>query len=265
MPAIDLVVTDLDGTFLGKDSQILQRNLEIFTKAAELGVKIVFATGRPPRMLDILQPLLHLDPLVISSNGAVVYDLASGQASFSYPIDAEVGLSVAEDLKRAVPDITFATEYVSGWAHEPDFPVKDFPTKAQLVAEVADILTFQPSVKFIARSRQLNSDQLGELADSLMAGRLTSTWSYFAEIGLIEMSATGVTKGSTLSRLLADLSIDPARVAGFGDMPNDKEMLDLVGYPHAVANCHQSLKQSGYLPALANTESGVGEALLELL
>ncbi|MCA3776073.1 MAG: HAD family phosphatase, partial [Cutibacterium sp.] len=48
---IALIATDLDGTFLGADKLPSAENTEAMFAAADAGVHVVFATGRPYRWL----------------------------------------------------------------------------------------------------------------------------------------------------------------------------------------------------------------------
>lgn len=53
---IALIATDLDGTFLGADKLPSAENTEAMFAAADAGVHVVFATGRPYRWLTVLDP-----------------------------------------------------------------------------------------------------------------------------------------------------------------------------------------------------------------
>ncbi len=265
MAAIDMVVTDLDGTFLDDTGSIPDVNFEAFTAAYEAGVQIVFATGRPSRWVEILNAMAHLNPLVLTSNGAVIYDLAKNEVRESFPLDASISTGVAHDLRKAIPDVSFATEMVDGWGREPHFELGRIALDADIIAPIDEVLTFGRTVKMLAKSQELNSDELGHLSVQIAAGRLTSTWSFVSAEGLVELSAHGVSKGSTLARLLDELDVDPDRVAAFGDMPNDMSMLDVVGYPFVMANGHKLLRMGNYAIADDNHEGGVGKALYALL
>ena len=73
--AIRMVATDLDGTFLSSDGRAAPENLEAVREAARRGIKLVIATGRPARWLSPLEPLREHRPYVLTSNGAVIFDL----------------------------------------------------------------------------------------------------------------------------------------------------------------------------------------------
>ena len=76
---IALIATDLDGTFLGADKLPSAENTEAMFAAADAGVHVVFATGRPYRWLTVLDPFRPIHPTLLASNGAVSVDAATGK------------------------------------------------------------------------------------------------------------------------------------------------------------------------------------------
>ncbi len=76
-------------------------------------------------------------------------------------------------------------------------------------------------------------------ARSAVGDRVVVTWS--STSALLEMSAQGVTKATTLAALCADLGVDTAEVLAVGDMPNDIDMLAWAGTSYAMANAHETV------------------------
>src|ERR671933_1888465 len=72
-----LIVSDLDGTFLSPDGTVSDQNRAAVLAAQDVGIPVVFATGRPVRWLDVIRDLPGAHPTVIASNGAVLYDLGA--------------------------------------------------------------------------------------------------------------------------------------------------------------------------------------------
>ena len=81
---------------------------------------------------------------------------------------------------------------------------------------------------------------------------------------LLELSAAGVSKATTLARLCAELGVDAADVVAFGDMPNDLPMLAWAGTAYAVANAHPSVLAAVERRAASNDEDGVAQVLEQL-
>ena len=75
-----LIVSDLDGTFFGENSQLLDRNLEAVRYFADNGGIFTIATGRDYRTIETVFPQLseYLSGPAILCNGAYLYDFRTG-------------------------------------------------------------------------------------------------------------------------------------------------------------------------------------------
>lgn len=264
--AVDLIATDLDGTFLDSSGRVSELNQQAVLAAAEQGVATVIATGRPPRWLDgVLDALHSARPKVIASNGALVYDLDTGQLKQIHPLPAEATLEYANRLQRAVPDVHFAVEYPDGWGREPAFAPRQDRAVADTVDGLEDLLANGRAVKLLAASESLTTQQLAGVGQPLAEDLLTCTYSFVSQQGLLELSAPGVTKGTALAGVLDELGVSPAGVAAFGDMPNDLDMLRMVGQPYVMSNAHPALLAAGFPVAGDHNDSAVGAVVLRLL
>ncbi|CAL8977749.1 Putative phosphatase [Propionicimonas sp. T2.31MG-18] len=262
-----LIVTDLDGTFLAPDRRVSDTNLAAARRAAELGIPFLVATGRPVRWLDVLDDLAEAHSQVIVSNGGAVFDLARRSVVQAFPVDPRVALAVTADLRAAVPGITFGFETPVGFGCEPDCPTRQRGEPGVVQGSVEDLLRgLGPVIKVLGFHPELGSDDLCDLAESVIASRLTLTYAMVsASYGMLELTAPGVTKASTLALLCAELGVDAADVVAFGDMPNDLAMLSWAGRGFVVANGHHSLLRGGFVVVPGNDEDGVGRTVLDLL
>ena len=261
-----LIATDLDGTFLRPDGTVSPTNLDAVRVATERGIVFVVATGRPFRWLDVLDGLAGTHSKVIVSNGAAVFDLGAGGVVQSFPLNGDVVEAVAADLRAAVPGITFALEAAANFGYEPDCPTRQRELEDAACAELGELLVrVGPVIKLVGFHTELDSEELTERSREAVRGRLTLTHaSVSSPYGMIELTAPGVTKASTLELLCAELGIAADEVVAFGDMPNDTEMLEWAGRGFVVANGHPSLlRRFGVVPS--NEEDGVGTTILDLL
>lgn len=260
-----LIATDLDGTFLGADGRASRTNVEAVLRAAAMDIPIVVATGRPSRWLDVLEPIRAAHPYVLASNGAVVFDLARGEAVRTFPVPARAALEAAHRMREVLPHIGFGLEYVHGWAREECCPLLGDFVEADVVGSLDEIVAAGDFVKLLVMSRQESSDQLAEALLPVVGDELTTTWSFSGGNGLLEVSAAGVTKAHSLQILCDRLGVDPSHAAAFGDMPNDLAMLELVGMPFVMGDCHPLLRSTGFPSAGGHDESGVGVTINHLL
>lgn len=256
-----LVATDLDGTLLHTDGSVTDRTREVLTAVEELGVTVVFVTGRPVRWMDHLWEHVGGHGLAVVSNGGIIYDVHERAVREARTIPVETGLEVAGILRTAVPGTTFAMERIEGFAKEPGFMPRVPPPADLRVGPVEEVLD-DTVVKLLARHEDLEPEPFWAEVESHVGHLLTTTWSSVG--ALVEMSAVGVTKASTLERVCRDLGIDASEVVAFGDMPNDLPMLEWAGTSYAMANAHPSVQELADHVAPSHDEDGVAAVLEEL-
>lgn len=259
-----LVATDLDGTFLGADSEPHPGNIAAAKDIVAAGITLVIATGRPRRWLQQIDGLRELNPLVIASNGASVGFLCADVPDVVHPMTVESIEAFAAALPGEL-EPTFAVEYAVEWGREEGYPAAPQHDVAVHVEPLSGLLQRGDVIKVLARTEHLNTDDWAPIAVEAAGSGLTCTFSWFDEHGTVEISATGVSKGSALSEVLASLQISPSAVAAFGDMPNDLEMLRLVGSPFVMAGSHASMFEHGFTAIGHHHEGAVGDQLRSYL
>jgi hypothetical protein len=173
--------------------------------------------------------------IAVCANGALLYDLHTEQVLDSFPISVDVGLEVARRLRAALPDIAFAVETLDGFAHETTYRPRYDVGRAKAVGPVHDIYG-EPAVKLLARHESMDPDELLAAAREV-AGDLAEL-THSSTSGLLEISAAGVSKATTLARVAERHGVDAADVVAFGDMPNDLPMLAWAGQAYAVRTAH---------------------------
>jgi len=258
---VRLVATDLDGTLLHTDGTVTARTREVLTAVEALGVTVVFVTGRPIRWMEDLWEHVGGHGLAICSNGGIVYDVHARAVRTARPIPVEVGLQTAAILRDAVPGITFALERTHGFAKEPDFMPR-IPPPADLAIGPLEQILDDTAVKLLARHEDLEPEKFWAEVESHVGHLVTTTWSSTG--ALVEISAAGVSKASTLELLCLERGVDASEVVAFGDMPNDLPMLAWVGTSYAMANAHPTVQELADHVAPSNEEDGVAAVLAEI-
>lgn len=98
MSDIKLIALDLDGTLLNHDGKITDYTKAQLKRASEQGVHIVISTGRPLNGV----PLDQLDGLgvdyAITTNGAAIYRISTGELLFENGMDFSLAGPVLEYL-----------------------------------------------------------------------------------------------------------------------------------------------------------------------
>jgi hypothetical protein len=260
LPAV--VATDLDGTLIRSDGTVSERSRRALAAAENAGALVVLVTGRPPRWMSSVVEQTGHRGLAVCANGALVYDLHTESVLEEHLIEPEIATEVVRALRDALPGLTFAVERgPRGFAHEPSYrPAWD--TDDKLVAELDAILR-EPMAKLLARHRELDPDTLLAHARDIVGELATLTHS--SRDGLLEISAAGVSKASTLELLCHERGFGSGDVVAFGDMPNDLPMFAFAGRGVAMANAEPAVRAAASDTTTGNDADGVADYLDAIL
>jgi len=258
---LKLVATDLDGTLLHSDGSVTPRTRAVLEALEQSGVLVVFVTGRPIRWMEDLWEHVGDHGLAVCSNGGIVYDVPARAVAMARPIDVRTALEVGRVLREHLPGTTFAIERADGFAREPEFMPR-IPAPPDLTVGPLSEIVDDRTVKMLARHDDLEPEKFWAEVDALVGDLVTTTWSSTG--ALVEISAAGVTKASTLAILCAEHGIAADEVVAFGDMPNDVAMLQWAGTSYAMANAHPLVLAAAGRVAASNDDDGVAAALESL-
>ena len=265
-----IVATDLDGTLLRRDGTVSERTRAALGRVEAAGATLVFVTGRPPRWLAPVVEQTGHTGLAVCANGAVLYDLHTESVVREHLLEPEAAARLVHALRESLPDAAFAVERplgvgggvdLSGFAHEPEYLVR-YPLPEGVLVAAAEELVASPVVKLLARHRSLGPDDLLARAREVVGDLASLTHS--SHDGLIEISASGVSKASGLSALAEEQGVAREDVVAFGDMPNDLPMLDWAGHAVAVANAHPEVLSVVDEVTASHEDDGVAQVLERL-
>jgi Cof subfamily protein (haloacid dehalogenase superfamily) len=258
-----LVATDLDGTLLRTDETASPRTIEAIAQVLDAGIPFVICTARPARWMRPLAPIVGGRGTAICANGGVIWDIAGETVSAEFPIPCEVAQEVVARLRPVLPRAAWAVERATVFAHEPAYRSR-WPVPDDTVVDAVEALLAVAPVKLMLRAPGITADELVTVAHEAVGELVEVTHSSTADT-LLEMSAGGVSKGSTLAVLCDSLQITPDRVLAFGDMPNDLPMLRWAGRSVAVANAHPDVLAAAGEVTASCDEDGVAQVLERLL
>lgn len=255
-----LVATDLDGTIVGHDDAISARTVAALALATDAGAELVFVTGRPPRWMARVADATGHRGLAICANGALVYDMAQEQVIETHLLEAAAIQQLVAALRDAMPRAYFAVEGESDLLHELDYPLLwDDDQPGVRPADELTQLSAAPAAKLLVRDSGSDADTLLARAREVVGDLAELTHS--SRTGLVEISATGVTKATTLALLCDERGISADEVLAFGDMPNDLAMLSWAGTAYAMANAHPEVLAAVPNHTAAVWDDGVAQVL----
>ena len=261
-----LVATDLDGTLVRSDGSVSDRTRAALATVEQAGAVLVLVTGRPPRwMAPVVAETGHRG-LAVCANGALVYDLHTERVVRSHLIDADAAGQIVAALRRDLPGVAFAVEQgpvegvPGGFGREEVYRPRWDVAEVQ-VAPIEELVA-EGAVKLLARHEDMGPDELLAAARQSLAGLAEPTHSAYD--GLLEISASGISKASGLASLAEEHGVDAAEVVAFGDMPNDLPMLTWAGHAVAVENAHPEVKAVADEVTATNDDDGVARVLERL-
>ena len=291
-PPVRLVALDLDGTLLNRSGEITPLTREAIARAAENGVVVVPATGRP---LASLPPVVAQLPGVryaITSNGAAVWDLGAdplGAVYSRYSNAAEHNTSEPVCLLHRLMPVELARQVFDMF--------QQYDGELSVFSDGLCIKTPEGIAKLEARRAHFLSTEARQITTD---GRFTvirgiESWMsrhaheieklcmFFSSVeqtravlplfqavpGVevvqgspdnIEVTAAGVDKGEALLSLADMLGIPREQTLAVGDSDNDRAMLEKAGIAAVMANGMPQIKALGDLVSEADCDhDGVAE------
>jgi hydroxymethylpyrimidine pyrophosphatase-like HAD family hydrolase len=237
--------------------------VEALSAAMDAGVRVVFVTGRPPRWMPEVAEATGHSGIGICGNGAFIYDMHEEQVLELFGMSGELAADAVDRVRQVLPDSAFAVESLSGFSYEPEYKPRWDVHEPRATGPIHGLLTGDIA-KLLVRDEVLPGDVMLERATPALEGVVEVTHSDVND-SLLELSALGVTKGTTLAKLAADWGIAQHEVVAFGDMPNDIEMLRWAGRGYAVGEAHPLVMEAADERAPSIDDDGVAQVVERLL
>ena len=260
-----LIATDLDGTIVAHYGFISDRTKIAFAAAHAAGIHIYFITGRPIRWMKEIKENFNFG-LGVCGNGALLYDFINEKVLEEWSFSVEAQLETVKRLRQVIPPVSFATEIGEHFLREKKYvPRWDIGADNLGVDQIEEVIT-APALKMLARCSdgEFSSDEMLELASKALEGIATVTHSNSTD-SLLEISALGVSKGATLSRVAGRLGLTADDCVTFGDNPNDFSMLSWASRSWAMADGHPDLMRYAKFQTDPHEEDGVAKVVEQLL
>ena len=260
-----LIATDLDGTIVAHYGFISDRTKIAFAAAHAAGIHIYFITGRPIRWMKEIKDNFNFG-LGVCGNGALLYDFINEKVLEEWSFSVEAQLETVKRLRQVIPPVSFATEIGEDFLREKKYvPRWDIGEDNVGVDLIEEVIT-APALKMLARCSdgEFSSDEMLALASKALEGIATVTHSNSTD-SLLEISAVGVSKGATLSRVAGRLGLTADDCVTFGDNPNDFSMLSWASRSWAMADGHPDLMKYAKFQTDPHQEDGVAKENEKLL
>ena len=283
---ISCIVTDLDGTLLNHESKISPQNVESLKMAQEKGVEVIVATGRNyPDVIEIFKDT-GLKTWIIAANGATIHD-PEGNRFDHVPMDKQKAMKLLQWLEeRDYYYEVFSNDYLYSPQRgrqlieiELDRLCTANPEISRAELEKHAITQFsQTGFSYINSYKEIEMptiDIYNILAFSFDKQKLDAGWETFKDDPSITLVTSGTynfefehkdaSKGNALVKLAKHLGVQLKDILAMGDSMNDLSMLEKVGYPVAMGNAREDVKNASIEIAETNDEHGVANTVKRLV
>jgi Cof subfamily protein (haloacid dehalogenase superfamily) len=260
------VLLDVDGTTLSTHKQPTPALVEACHAVQDAGVWLSFATGRPPVGLDALRRATGAPgPFVVYNGAQVLFDQAPARV-WPLPLDA-LGIVERWCLDRgvyaefAVGSAMFVTDYCEvarpSWdevSGDPDGLVTDLDLAATGACKVT-VYVFDPALL----------PELTALCAPLDVHVDPSSAPIFPGATVVNVTASGVNKGSSIAWAARQVGLAPAELLVVGDSENDLSMFEVAGTAVAMGQAPDHVKAQAHFVTGSFDDEGCAAALLSCL
>lgn len=241
MTRIRALALDLDGTLVGADEQVSTAVAWAVRRASEV-VHVSIVTGRESDSLLVYARELGLTSPQVGDNGALILDPASGEAVWSAAMSSEAASLAVQAVKES--GYEFMATHEKGVIRDP----------ARLdTRRLTRVTAF---------------DLTGEQADGMvrqMSGRdgLDAVKAYLPYNGLwaVNLTRSGVNKGTGLRALCGLLGVEPSEVAAVGDSYNDLPLFEAAGLSIAMGGAPEELLRLANHEVVSVEHDGLVQAI----
>lgn len=266
---IKMVALDLDGTTFDSAGDISVRTVRTLEEAAAAGAHIVVSTGRSYASLP--QHIKDVSGIeyAITSNGAHVNRMHSGEQIYSDFLDPKAVERIAELKAETGADIEV---FINGRAYVDESYYEDVKENGCAYRNAAYVIWSRKpvpdvsalmlenkyeieNVNFIFRTLEMLDDAKPKLL-AMENANITSSF-----INNLEVGGPNTSKKTALLWLTGQLGISTDELMCCGDAPNDQAMLELAGIGVAVANAWGGLKDHADYITESNDDDGVALAI----
>lgn len=261
----------MDGTLLTSEKQVTDRTFETIQNAVKKGSVIVPVTGRP--LSGIPQSILNCKEIeyIITSNGAVTYDLREGRIVENKCLP----FAVCNQIYHRLYGMASVFEvFTGGVAYEDERSLQNLLNRYHRTSYTEYIKRSRKvvnSVKEVIESAEI--DEIAVMFDQSDA--VSHLMQEMKDMGTFQIVETAQNefeiydnaagKGNAVIRLANRLHFSEREIVAIGDSNNDLDMMDKAEISIAMGNALDNVKKAADIVTSDNDHDGVAEAIRRLL
>lgn len=239
---IKMVVADIDGT-LAEHSELADFTIATINELHRKGIAFGIASGRPAYQLSrtIKEWNLDFEPeAIIGMNGAEMINGENGEieiVNYMTPEEMKKGI---EFMKPFYEDTNLFIYRNGGTVFEKEDEVylkaldKYGKVEFCIIADNEEEFTKEPNAKLLYRL--YDTSKMKEIEDYVSSRKHPEFVGFKTQDNLYELTSPKTNKGAAVKHYALKHGLSMDEIAGFGDMDNDIEMIDVCGMGVCLVN-----------------------------
>ncbi len=254
-----LVVLDIDGTLVNSEKKVTEKTKEYITKASEMGVRFIIASGRTPYGILPIAKEIGLEKIggyILAYNGGACMNCENMEILYENFIDKSKMKDIADfGAKNNIPYLTYKKELM----YTPNESTKYLELEANInnltihkVENMVDEVDFDfPKVLFVDEGERL-ANFVEEAVEAFPEFEVFRSEPFFLEI-----CPKGIHKATGIENIIKILNVKREEVIAIGDGFNDITMIEFAGLGVAMDNAQDKVKEVADYITLSNDEDGI--------
>ncbi len=258
MNNIKCIILDIDFTLTKSDGTVSNYTKEIIKKAIDKNIYVIICSGRPNTYAIEKSKMSNASPIVISDNGAIIYNYETNEILYDNNIKEEYlekiwNISLEKNIDCVLNSLK--TRY-----RHTNFKDSDYIKINSYINKISDLE--EPISQIVISSKNkkeiINFKKEIEKIDELEVTNTNLTGKMATEYYFCDINKKGNSKGKAIIKLLEMLNIKNEDTICFGDSMNDLSMFEACINSVAMGNAEKELKQiATYITDKTSEEDGV--------
>ena len=259
-----LILIDSDGTLKKSDGTISKRAKKAICNNQKAGNIVIICTARPRyHTLEVMRDS-DANCIVVSSNGAEIYDSLKQEILFNSFIDKKLVIKLVEDAFANDIRLILTTENIEYVTKEVRNPKQILLNNTNYVNELSECDIKQ--CMFIDEKKDkiyMEKEVISHISELHIVDEISENSSYYEK--WFSVANVRCSKGNALNFLSDYLNIPIKNTIAIGNDKNDISMFKTAGLSVAVANASDDIKSKVDHITLSNDEDGVAIFLETLI